>query len=1081
MKGVCLQLFVLASALPLAPRLAAAPKPADLEFFEKQVRPTLAENCYACHSAKAPAVFAGLRLDSRAAVVQGGDAGPVVVVGDPSSSKLVRMLHGEGLQMPPTGKLPADKIAALERWIELGLPWPEEAAPAPDPSAKFDLEQRRSEHWAWQPVRKPAIPNPTRADWASGAVDRFLLSRLEQEGLQPAEVADRRSFIRRASFDLTGLPPTPQEIAAYLADDAPDADERLIDRLLASPHYGERQARLWMDLMRYAESHGSEGDPDTREAWRYRDYLIRAFNEDVPYDQLVREHLAGDLLAEPRIDSELGLNESLLATAHWRLVEHGFQPVDPWEDRVKWTDNQIDVLSKTFLGLTVSCARCHDHKFDAISQKDYYALFGTIKNARPTMRAVESPERLDLHRERLTALKGAIRAGLAKAWAQAAEGLGARLEQDHAVAAVEAALQDSAHPLRPWAVLRGAQGEAFREGWRTLVAARQAEMDARRAYNAEHFETRWDLRHESDFRQWLGHGEGLPAAASKPGEIDIAAKGPQVIGGVLQPGAWSHRISSKHGAVLQSPRFKIETDYISFETAGEGWSNAQLIIENYAVPRAGIYHLRYRPKSRDLVWSTWKTDYWKGFTAYFELATQQEITQFQMDAEDSQTTPRPKPNDDGRSWFGAGAIVFHNQERTPRSLLDPLAPLLSTDPAGPSELAAWYSQAVGQAVEAWSEDHATAEQAALLDALVRAELLPNRLTALEDLRPLVAEYRKLEAEIPVARRAPGVVDEGGDDQPLLIRGQHKRPGDPVPRRFLTALGGQPYDDPRLARLRLAEAIACGDNPLAARVQVNRLWRQMFGDGIVRTEDNFGKLGEAPTHPELLDYLAGRYVAEGWSTKQLLRELATSRAYRMSSLPSAAARERDPGNKLLSHMPVRRLEAEQIRDAILAASGELDPALQGRSIPVYYAYATGKTKGDNPKGPLDGDGRRSIYQEIRRNSHNPFLEVFDLPKPATARPQRDVTNVPAQSLTMLNSPFVIGQAKKWGEKVAASPDGPSQRVGAMFEQALGRPPSPQETDRALSYLAAADGGRLDAQAWADLAQSLFNLKEFLYVR
>ena len=1068
MKGVCLQLLVLAAAL------TAAPTPAELELFEKQVRPTLVESCHACHSSKASAVHAGLRLDSRDSVLRGGDAGPVVVPGDPAASKLVRMLHGDGPQMPPTGKLPAEKIAALERWIELGLPWPEEQAQtAPAPPARFDLEQRRADHWAWRPVRKPALPEPARKRWAAGAVDRFLLARLEQEGLEPAADADRRAFIRRASFDLTGLPPAPQEIAAFLDDAAPGAEERLIDRLLASPHYGERQARLWMDLMRYAESHGSEGDPDTREAWRYRDYLIRAFNQDVPYDQLVREHLAGDLLEQPRLDPELGLNESLLGTAHWRLVEHGFQPVDPWEDRVKWTDNQIDVLSKTFLGLTVSCARCHDHKFDAISQQDYYALFGTIKGARPTMRAIESPQRLGMHRDRLTQLKAEIRAQLAARWREAAEGLAAQLDADQAIPAVEAALDDSGNPLHAWAVLRDLQGPAFHEGWRGLTAARSLEMEARRAYNAAHFQQQWDLRREQDLRQWLGHGEGLPAAASNPGEIDILPQGPRLIGGVLQPGAWSHRLSSKHGAALQSPRFTISSDYISFETAGEGFSNAQLVIENYAVPRGGIYHLRYRPKSRDLTWSTWKTDYWKGFTAYFELATKEEITQFLADAEDSRANPKPQAPDDGRSWFGVGAIVFHDEERTPRSLVDPAAPILRGAPGDRAGLAALYSRAAAEAVAAWSEDRATAEQAALLDALAQSGLLPIRLADLPALQPL-ATIPQAGSRDPAAR-APGVLGRAATTSRCSRRGQHKRPGEPVPRRFLTALGGEPYTDPRLARLRLAEEIACGDNPLAARVQVNRLWRQLFGDGIVRTEDNFGKLGDAPTHPELLDYLADRYVTQGWSTKALLRELATSRAYRLASVASAAAKERDPSNKLLSHMPVRRLEAEQIRDAILAASGELDPTLLGASIPVYYAYDTGKTKGDNPKGPLDGKGRRSIYQEIRRNTHNPFLEVFDLPQPATARPHRDVTNVPAQSLTMLNSPFVIGQAEKWALKLAGSPASPAERVRTMFEQALGRPPSPAETDRALSYLAASDG------AWKDLAHALFNLKEFLYLR
>jgi len=1069
MKALPPLLFL--AALPIQ---AAAP-PADLEFFEKQVRPVLAENCYSCHSSRAQAVFANLYLDSRAAVLKGSDAGPVVASGDPAGSKLVRMLRGDGMQMPPTGKLAPEKIAALERWIEIGLPWPEEGTPSAsaDPSEPFDLDKRRTEHWAWRPVRDPKLPEPSDASWARNAVDRFLLARLEAEGLVPAADADRRVFIRRATFDLTGLPPTPEEIEAYLADKSADADEKLIDRLLESPRFGERQARLWMDLMRYSESHGSEGDPDIRNAWRYRDYLIRAFNADLPYDELVREHLAGDLLSEPRVDPQLGVNESMIATAHWRLVEHGFQPVDPWDDRVKWTDNQIDVLSKTFMGLTVACARCHDHKFDAISQRDYYALFGTIKGARPTMRSIESPERLSLHADRLSKLKGEIRAGLGASWERAAAELGEKLTSDAAASGVQGALEDPESPLHAWAVLGGLEGGEFAKGWEALRLARRAGLDARRRYNQEHFETQWDLRKPEDLAEWVGQGPGLPDSPAAAGEIDIAPRGDHVIGGVLQPGAYSHRLSAKHGAALQSPRFTIDTDYISFETAGEGSSNVQLIIENYAAPRSGIYHMRYRPKSRNMRWSTWKTDYWKGFSAYFEAATHEEITQFLTDAEDNQAKRKLTPPADGRSWFGVGRIVFHNEDRTPRSLTDAAGPLFEAPaPRNAAELSERYAAAATRAVQAWRAGEATADQAAFLDFLVQHKLLPNET---KDLEALVAEYRKLESKIPQARYAPGVVEEGGAPQPLLQRGNPKRPGEPTPRRFLTALGGRAYDEPRLARLSLAEEITNPKNPLTARVAVNRLWKQLFGDGLVRTEENFGKLGEPPSHPELLDYLASRFVEDGWSIKSSLRRLATSRAYRMASVASAAAREKDPENRLLSHMPVRRLEAEQIRDAILLTSGELDPRMFGDSIPVYYAYATGKTKGDNPKGPLDGAGRRSIYQEIRRNTHNPFLEVFDLPKPATARPQRDVTNVPAQSLTMLNSPFVIGQAEKWAAKVIASQDSPSERVEAMFEQALGRPASPTEKDRALGYLAAT------GDSWKDLAQSLFNFKEFLYLR
>ena len=1035
-------------------------------------------------------VFANLRLDSRAGVLKGGDQGPVVTFRRMRpDSKLIRMLHGEGMQMPPTGKLADEKIAALERWVEIGLPWPEEAAAQPDPATGFDLRARAQEHWAWQPVRKQAPPDVKAPGWPLNAVDRFLLAELERQGLEPAEPADRRTFIRRAAFDLTGLPPTPEQIQAFLDDGEPGAHQRLVDRLIDSPHFGEAWARHWMDLMRYAESHGSEGDPDTPFAWRYRDYLVRAFNADVPYDQLIREHLAGDLLADPRINTELQINESLLGAAQFRLVEHGFQPVDPWEDRVKWADNQIDVFSKAFQGLTVSCARCHDHKFDAISQKDYYALFGVFKGARPTQRAIDTEDHLNLNRDRLLAIKGELREKLAAAWSEKAEGFAQALLSGKLAKAVEAALETPSHPLAPWALLHDKSGTGFADSWQALEKHWRDEMAARRAYNEEHFQQQWDVRNPRDYAQWVRHGTGLPEAPIPAGEIEVPPDGNQLVSRIYPTGVYTNLVSRKHNGVLQSPRFKIDSDYISFEVSGGNFAFVQLIIENYAAPRAGIYHLRYSPKKDDNVWATWKTEYWKGFTGYIEYATLDDATHFQPDKEHIAMRPRPQPVRDGRSWFGAGRVAFHNDDRTPRRLDEPILTILEGGaPASAEELAGRYGRVLSAAVEAWGAGSVTDEQAWLLDFSMRNGLLPNSPAQVEGARPLVAEYRKLEKQIPVAKRAPGVLEEGGPDQPLLIRGNHKSPGDPVPRRFLSALGSTDYDDPRTARLRLAQEVTSPRNPLTARVAVNRIWKYLFGDGLVPTEDNFGKLGEAPTHPELLDWLAGRFVEDGWSVKKIVRLLATSRAYRMSSLASPEAAERDPGNDLLSYMPVRRLEAEAIRDAILAVSGELNPEMYGPSIPVYYAYDVGKTKGDNPKGPLDGNGRRAIYQEIRRNTHNPFLEVFDLPAPASTRGERDATNVPAQALTLLNSPFVILEAEKWAERLTEREDETAaERVDAMFEKALGRKPSATERDRAQTYISmlsqqhGADDPMESAPVWQDFAQTLFNLKEFLYLR
>ena len=1112
-----------AAAQAPAPAVAEPPTAEQAEFFETTIRPLLAGNCYACHSARVDTPFGGFRLDSRDGLLAGGDSGPAIVPGRPDESALVQRLHGRPVLMPPAGPLGDDDIAALTRWVAMGAPWPVAAAAAasdpPDPSAPFDLPERRRTHWAWQPVQAADPPPVDDEAWPATPADRFILARLEEAGLAPAPDADRAALIRRLSFDLRGLPPTPAEIARFAGDGSPAAYADLVNRYLDSPHFGERWARHWMDLFRYSESHGSEGDPDIPFAWRYRDYLIRAFNRDVPYDQLIREHLAGDLLPAPRLDADGRTNESIIGTANFRLVEHGFQPVDPWEDRVKWTDNQVDVTSKAFLGLTVSCARCHDHKFDAISQQDYYSLFGTLYGARPTLRAIDDPAFLERNQDALAALKADIRGTLADIWSAAAQTVGAELlaalepdpeEADGAEGAEEAADAEetagasapgaapapdaaSGSALAAWRALAGVESADFPRAWRELRARWGAEVAERHRFNEEHFDVRWNLS-GPDYAETVGHGAGRTAAPSKPGEFAIERTGDRLLNGIYPGGAYTHLLSSKHAGVIQTPRFRIDSDYISFRVLGGDLSFVQLIIENYSVPRGGIYHLRYSPKQDEMTWAQWDTEFWKGFSAYIEFATQDDATRFQLDPEDSRLRNRPTRRGDGRSFIGASRIVFHDTKRMPKETVVPVLSLLDVPemdpgPATREELAARISRRLEEAVAAWRDDRLTEQQAVFLDELVRADLLPRSLEELVELRAPVAEYRLLERDVPVARRAPGVVDEAAPDQPLLVRGSHKNLGDDVPRGFLTAVDNRPYPEPGLVRLHLADAITAPDNPLTARVAVNRVWRHLFGYGIVRTVDNLGRLGDPPSHPALLDHVARDFIDDGHSVKRLVRRLVLSRAYRMSSQASAAAAEVDPSNRLLRHANLRRLDAEAIRDAILSISGRLDPTMYGPSVPVHYAARRGLTQGDPDNGPVDGDGRRSIYQEIRRNAHNPFLEVFDLPKPATTRGQRDTTNVPAQSLALLNSPFVVGQAAEWGRRLAegeaASVDG---RIDHMFVKTLARPPTEAERARVVDYLTGVAAERgvnrslllHEAAAWQDVAHSLFNLKEFIFI-
>lgn len=1103
--------------MPPAAR-AEQPTAEQIEFFEKNVRPLLVEKCYQCHSAAAATLFAGLRLDSREGVLKGGDSGPAVLPGNPEDSRLIQRVHGKPVLMPPTGRLQDREIAALVKWVEMGAPWAEAPSqPQENQPGVFDLEARKRNHWAWQPVRSVEPPAVRNQQWPLQPIDNFLLAELETKGLQPAPPADRHTLIRRLSFDLRGLPPSPDEINAFAGDSSPEAYEKLVDGFLGSPQFGERWARHWMDLVRYSESHGSEGDPAVPEAWRYRDYLIRAFNSDVPYDQLILEHVAGDLLPEPRINQEEGLNESMIATAHFRMVEHAYQPVDAWEDRVKFTDNQIDVLSKAFQGLTVSCARCHDHKFDAISQKDFYSLFGTLYGARPTQRAIDAPQVLNTGRDKLTELKGRIRQGLAETWLHEARALGDLLRgtirgtqpgQPAAASgsrsantaagsqanpapprvlrnAFEQAFCEDGSPLRAWVELRNKRGDEFGAAWRTLADNWRAEIQKRRTFNEQNFRTLWDLSGD-DFDYWIGHGTGFSPNSSRPGEFSVLYEGDRVLDGIYPGGTYTHLLSTKHNGVIQSPRFTIDSDYISFRMLGGDLSFAQLIIENHAVPGGGIYDMRSSPKDDRMGWVRWSTAYWKGFTAYVEFATRDDVTRFEYAIGDRGI----KRREDGRSYIGASLVVAHDKSLRPEETAVPILDLLHGEaPNSPEELADLISGRLTAAVEAWRDGNLSEEQAVFLDYFVRKDLLPRSLERLESVRPLAAEYRAVEKDVPVARRAPGVLDECSPDQPLLIRGNHKNPGQIVSRGFLAALHGSPYPDPSTVRLALARDMIDPGNPLTARVMVNRIWQHLFGYGIVRTVDNLGKLGEEPSHAELLDYLADRFRKNGWSIKKIVRLLATSQAYRMSSQASPQALKIDPSNKLLQHANIRRLDAEEIRDSLLAVSGRLDPTMYGRSVRVYHAFGKDEIEGGGRKGPLDGDGRRSIYQEIRRDKQNPFFEVFDMPKPMTTRGQRDATNVPAQSLTLLNSPFVIGQAQEWGKRLAGGEaHSVDSRIEYMFLKALGRAPSASERDRAATYLSSvAREHRIsesralgETQLWQDFAHAIFNLKEFIYV-
>ena len=1162
------------------------PDASDLEQFEKEVRPILASRCLTCHGPEKQK--GGLRLDSRASALKGGSSGPAVVPGKLEESVLIEAInYGDLVQMPPKSMLPPKEIAALTRWVERGAAWPEEEAPKPGAAPRvkpFDLKER-AKHWSFQPVSRVDPPEVKDADWPRSPIDRFLLDALEKNGLKPAPDADKRTLLRRATYDLTGLPPTREEIDEFVYDEAPDAFAKVVDRLLASPRYGERWGRHWLDLVRYAETSGHEFDYDIPDVWRYRDYVVRAFNDDLPYDRFLTEHVAGDLVANPRRDED-GRNESILATGFYFLGEGTHSPVDVRDDEIARNDNAIDVMSKTFLGLTVSCARCHDHKFDAISTKDYYALAGVLKSSRFQHEILDDSHIVRQPLADLEALKtkiGDVGSGESakkqaiaylsdarrvvasgscddprdvlfddfegdryEGWTSEGKAFGdgpihlpvpdyqgnvacrgrglvgshnGRLaggvtDRDALTGVLTSRefivdhdyihflVGGGSHPgktcvdllvdgevadsrtgrdenamrparfdarryrgrrarlrvvdddsggwgnisldhvvfsdleLAPGDLARAAASVALADGLDAARLARWVAMLAPARPSPPPTDDRSVLFEDfakPTFAGWTVSGPAFGESPTQAGAFRVEEHGPSPV----PPGvAHSGMLSDRLAGVLRSRTFVIESQYIHILTWGRG-GRINVVVDGFEKIRDPIYGALFRNVDSEApAWVTLDVSMWRGHRAYLEL--------------------------------GDGATLDYNGART-RTL--PADGYLAVDEVR-------FSDRPSPPAPNPSSDLAAALDRGDFDATVIRQLASRGLIEGDrsTYAPLVAKYRELECRIPPPTLALAILDGTGEDEHVLIRGGARTPGELVPRRFLEALGGQPFTAEGSGRLALAEAMLAPSCPLTARVMANRIWKGHFGVGLVRTPDDFGIMGEAPSHPELLDWLASEFVANGWSVKQMHRMMMLSHAYAMSSELDPEAETADGTNRLLHRMSVRRLEAEAVRDAMLAISGRLDPTMGGPSVaPPLTPLMDGRGRPDQ-SGPIDGDGRRSLYVNVRRNFLSPMLLAFDFPAPASTMGRRNVSNVPAQALTMLNDPFVIVMAKRWADRLLADVSMTDEaRVDAAFVAAFGRPPTVAERSEALAFVA--KGG---AAAWADLCHVLFNAKEFLFV-
>lgn len=1096
-------LFALATAAWIAATASAIElSNEDLQFFESKVRPLLVDNCYKCHSAEAEKIRGHFLIDSAPAMLRGGESGPAIVPGNAAESRLIHMVkrHPDFEAMPPKSKLSPAEIETLAAWIDRGAPDPrQQESISADALSDFNLEERKK-WWSLQPVAPPEIPDVKNTRWPSNEYDAFLLAELEEKGWTPAEPADRRTLLRRLSFDLTGLAPTEQELDTFLADSSSDAYLKQVDRLLSSPHFGEKWARHWLDLVRYAETKAFEMDYTMTHAYRYRDYVINALNQDVPFDQFILESLAGDLIEKPRTNPENGDNESVMGPGFIYLTDGQHGPPDIHEDEARIFDSMIDVTSKAFLGSTLACARCHDHKFDAITTGDYYSFYGILRSSRFSY-ANTVPDSLqqaplkELKKKQQLLTKLAFDASI-----EDFEQVSTYLETTRALArspAVLSIVDGYNQEIKEEKSLRNQGPKILRERLASVSreSAEQNNLVPEQLNNwlilainknarekhpalaplfqekpAQHAKKKKDLSPNfaavsKSLDNWKPQGLAFLDAPLPPGTPLFTTEGHRGVQslteGTIISGAQSGRVTG----ALRSPDFVLDGKPIELQAKGKA-GTVRLVVRNYELTGRGptTGGLYKAINTGDWQNVRFETKLWKGEPAYFEFA--------QNNLANHSQHPRYGPynqlNDDA-------FLAFRFQK--------------------PNDWKQYWQengtspQAVHRKLkELWSAGRKrklSPINAELLSSFYTAGLINADTRRHEPFAKKLEEYRQLARSIPSPRFARSLVDGDPQDAPIYIRGSHNNLSkEPNPRRFLDAFGGKALAGEGSGRLEWAREVASPDNPLTARVQVNRLWKHLFGAGLVETTNDFGQMGKSPTHPELLDYLAHDFVNNGWSIKYMIRKMVSTSAYQMSSAPDQAARLEDPQNSLLQHMPIKRLEAELIRDHILACSGSLDTKQFGKSVSAYVGDLPNSRAKPLKTGPLDGNGRRSIYLEMRRNYLPTFLRAFDMPNATESIGERQITNVPAQSLALMNDPFVHEQAKTWARRVLNDHDDIEERIHKIHIDAFSRPATDKEIDWAKRFISELsqtyESPPSDSALWADLCHMIYNRKEFIYI-
>jgi mono/diheme cytochrome c family protein len=930
-KSICVCAALLFGLL-MAAADAAEPSAEQLEFFESKVRPVFAEQCYKCHSEKAEKLKGGLRLDSPEAILKGGDTGPAIVPGDIEGSLLIKAVRysDPDLQMPPKNKkLSTEQIASLEAWVKMGAPMP--LTPTLSPSDGERGKKARAKHWAFQPVKKPAVPAVKNSRWVQTPVDNFVLATLEKRNLSPAPSADQRTLIRRVTYDLTGLPPTYEEVEAFSCDQSPDSYARLVERLLASPHYGERWARYWLDVARYADTKGYLAGGEERRyafSYTYRDYVVRAFNDDKPYDHFLIEQIAADKL-------QLGEDKRSLAALGFLTLGRRF--LNNQNDII---DDRIDVVSRGTLGLTVACARCHDHKFDPIPTKDYYALHGVFASS-------EEPGELPL----LGPLKDSPD------------------YQDYLKQKAKIETESEEYELKEIAQfiseLRQHVGEY-------LLAAHEAGQ----------------LKDQSKFDTFAGERKVNPAVLRRwMSELDARSKKPDPI---FQP--WFEL------AKLPEADFATNAKPIAAKWPAEQPSINPIVLKT--LPADALNSLKVVADAYTKLFKDIDAE-WKSALESAKKATNAAPTSF-ADADRealrqflyAEGTPLVLPRAEAETLLarklGEGTAPFRNR------------------------------------IEAlnWTHPGAPARAMALVDR-------PN----------------------------PG-------NSHVLKRGNPSNPGEEAPRHFLEVLSATnpaPLTNGS-GRLELARAIASPENPLTARVYVNRIWLHHFGEGLVNTPGDFGVRTEEPVYRALLDYLATTFVEQGWSTKALHRMILLSATYQQSSEAQPAELKADPDNRLLTHVNRQRLDFEALRDTLLELSGKLDLKVGGLPVEIdTEPFAT----------------RRTLYGLIDRQNLPAVFRTFDFANPDVSNQGRFHTTVPQQALFLMNSPFVIEQAKGVARRPEIAKAGNAEeKIQALYRLILQRAPQKAELELGEKFIAQKPDSKLSPLE--KYAQVLLLSNELSYV-